>query len=167
MPADMAVLTADLAAESAELYEVLSVLAEPDWARETPAVGWTLRDQVAHLAFFDDAAVLSATDPQRFTRVAQRVSREKPILVVKGSRHAERARSQARSQTAAALRDDAAFDAVLHQAGVQLDAWTMDIGKPSAEANLPALVGSGVDMLTTNTPHALADTLRQIMQQPS
>ena len=64
MPADMAALTADLAAESAELYEVLSLLAEPEWARESPAAGWTLRDQVAHLAFFDDAAVLSATDPR-------------------------------------------------------------------------------------------------------
>ncbi|MGY1604837.1 TIGR03084 family metal-binding protein [Geodermatophilus sp. SYSU D00815] len=66
MSADMAVLTADLAAESAELYEVLSVLAEADWARDTPAAGWTVRDQVTHLAFFDDAAVEAATDPGRF-----------------------------------------------------------------------------------------------------
>jgi uncharacterized protein (TIGR03084 family) len=66
MPADLAALTADLAAESADLYEVLSVLAEPDWARETPAVGWTVRDQAAHLAFFDDAAVQAAMDPARF-----------------------------------------------------------------------------------------------------
>jgi uncharacterized protein (TIGR03084 family) len=66
MPADMAALTADLAAESAELYEVLSVLAEPDWARQTPAAGWTVRDQAAHLASADDAAVLAATDPEQF-----------------------------------------------------------------------------------------------------
>ncbi len=52
-------------------------------------------------------------DPQRFARVAQRVSRDKPILVVKGRRRAE-----ARSQTAEALHGDAVFDAVLHQAGV-------------------------------------------------
>jgi uncharacterized protein (TIGR03084 family) len=63
---DMSALTADLAAESAELYEVLSVLAEPDWARDTPAAGWTIRDQVTHLAYFDGTAVLSATDPDRF-----------------------------------------------------------------------------------------------------
>ena len=31
MAVDMGALTADLAAESAELYEVLSVLAEPEW----------------------------------------------------------------------------------------------------------------------------------------
>jgi uncharacterized protein (TIGR03084 family) len=63
---DMGALTADLAAESAELYEVLSVLAEPEWNRDTPAAGWTVRDQVTHLAYFDGTAVLSATDPDRF-----------------------------------------------------------------------------------------------------
>jgi uncharacterized protein (TIGR03084 family) len=66
MPADMATLTGDLAMESAELYEVLSVLAEPEWGRATPATGWTVRDQVAHLGYFDEAAVLSAADPERF-----------------------------------------------------------------------------------------------------
>jgi acetate---CoA ligase (ADP-forming) len=62
--------------------------------------------------------VESFGNPQRFTRVAQRVSRRKPILVIKGRRSAERSRSQARSQTAAALRGDAVIDAVLRQAGV-------------------------------------------------
>jgi uncharacterized protein (TIGR03084 family) len=66
MAVDLVALAADLAAESAELYEVLSVLAEPDWARETPAAGWTVRDHAAHLAYFDEAAVVSATDPDRF-----------------------------------------------------------------------------------------------------
>jgi uncharacterized protein (TIGR03084 family) len=66
MAVDMGGLTADLAAESAELYEVLSLLAETDWHRDTPAAGWTVRDQVTHLAFFDEAATLSAIDPDRF-----------------------------------------------------------------------------------------------------
>jgi uncharacterized protein (TIGR03084 family) len=66
MPVDMRALTADLAAESAELYEVLSVLAEPEWERATPAEGWSVRDQVVHLAWGDDAAVLAATEPERF-----------------------------------------------------------------------------------------------------
>jgi acetate---CoA ligase (ADP-forming) len=57
-------------------------------------------------------------DPQRFRRVAQRVARAKPILVVKGGRHAELARIEERSQTAAGLRGDAVFDALLRQAGV-------------------------------------------------
>ena len=57
-------------------------------------------------------------NPERFTRIARRVSRKKPILVVKGRRRAERALSEARSHTAAALRGDAVIDALLRQAGV-------------------------------------------------
>jgi uncharacterized protein (TIGR03084 family) len=66
MGIDMGALTADLAAESAELYEVLSLLGGSDWDRATPAEGWTVRDQVVHLAWADDAAVLAATEPARF-----------------------------------------------------------------------------------------------------
>jgi acyl-CoA synthetase (NDP forming)/GNAT superfamily N-acetyltransferase len=62
--------------------------------------------------------VESFGNPERFTRIAQRVSRIKPILVVKGRRRAERVLSEARSHTAAALRGDAVIDAILHQAGV-------------------------------------------------
>jgi succinyl-CoA synthetase alpha subunit/RimJ/RimL family protein N-acetyltransferase len=62
--------------------------------------------------------VESFGNPEHFTRIAQRVSRRKPILVIKGRRSAERARSQARSDTVAALRGDAVIDAVLYQAGV-------------------------------------------------
>lgn len=66
MPADMAALTADLAAESADLEAVLADLAEAAWARPTPAAGWSVRDQITHLAFFDQAATVAATDPDRF-----------------------------------------------------------------------------------------------------
>jgi acyl-CoA synthetase (NDP forming)/ribosomal protein S18 acetylase RimI-like enzyme len=62
--------------------------------------------------------VESFGSPERFTRIARRVSRGKPILVVKGRRRAERVLSEARSHTAAALRGDAVVDALLHQAGV-------------------------------------------------
>jgi uncharacterized protein (TIGR03084 family) len=60
-------LTSDLAAETAELRAVLGGLTEPDWARPTPADGWTVTDQVTHLAYFDDVTRLSLTDPERFT----------------------------------------------------------------------------------------------------
>src|SRR3954467_1548195 len=76
MAVDMGALTTDLAAESAELYEVLSVLAESDWARPTPAAGWTVHDQVTHLAFFDETAVTSATDPERFRAEADVITAE-------------------------------------------------------------------------------------------
>jgi uncharacterized protein (TIGR03084 family) len=76
MAVDMGALTADLAAESAVLYEVLSVLAETDWRRDTPAAGWTVRDQVTHLAYFDETATLSATDPDRFRAEAGQLTAE-------------------------------------------------------------------------------------------
>jgi acyl-CoA synthetase (NDP forming)/GNAT superfamily N-acetyltransferase len=62
--------------------------------------------------------VESFGNPEHFTRIARRVSRKKPILALKGRRRAERVLSEARSHTAAALRGDAAVDALLQQAGV-------------------------------------------------
>jgi acyl-CoA synthetase (NDP forming)/RimJ/RimL family protein N-acetyltransferase len=57
-------------------------------------------------------------NPEHFTRIARRVSRNKPILALKGRRGGGLARSEPRSDTAAALRGDTVADALLHQAGV-------------------------------------------------
>jgi len=73
MAVSMAVLVADLAAESADLTRLLVPLAPGDWERPTPAAGWAIRDQVSHLAFFDEAATLTATDPGRFHREAEQL----------------------------------------------------------------------------------------------
>jgi uncharacterized protein (TIGR03084 family) len=67
MAADMAGLLADLAAESAELTGMLAPLTAAQWELPTPAAGWAVRDQVSHLAYFDEAATLTATDPDRFS----------------------------------------------------------------------------------------------------
>jgi uncharacterized protein (TIGR03084 family) len=66
MPVDMAALTADLAAETADLDAVLGDLDAGEWGRPTPAAGWSVADQVTHLAFFDEAAVTAAVDADRF-----------------------------------------------------------------------------------------------------
>ena len=50
-------------------------------------------------------------NPEHFARIAQRVSRRKPLLAVKGRRAPRGDRDRARSHTAAALRSDAAVDA--------------------------------------------------------
>jgi uncharacterized protein (TIGR03084 family) len=63
-------VVADLAGESDSLVVMLSGLSALDWAAATPAAGWTVRDQVTHLAFFDDATLLALGDPVGF--VAQR-----------------------------------------------------------------------------------------------
>ncbi|HSR87002.1 MAG TPA: TIGR03084 family metal-binding protein [Streptosporangiaceae bacterium] len=66
MPADFGVLIEDLAAETAALRTIIDPLADADWQLPTPAPGWTIADQVSHLAYFDEAAVTSATDPDAF-----------------------------------------------------------------------------------------------------
>jgi uncharacterized protein (TIGR03084 family) len=66
MPADLHLLLADLGAETSELDRMLAGLVDAHWDLSTPAEGWAIRDQVSHLAYFDQAATLAATDPDRF-----------------------------------------------------------------------------------------------------
>jgi uncharacterized protein (TIGR03084 family) len=73
MPVSMDVLAADLAAESAELRRLVTGLDEAGWRRDTPAEGWTIADQVSHLAYFDDVAVQSAVDPDAFRAELERI----------------------------------------------------------------------------------------------
>ena len=55
MPADLSAITADLLAETAWLDELLAALPPAQWQLPTPAPGWTIADQVSHLAYFDEA----------------------------------------------------------------------------------------------------------------
>ena len=66
MPVSVDELIADLRAETLDLRALLDPLDDAAFAAPTPAVGWTIRDQVTHLAFFDDAAVLAVADGDRF-----------------------------------------------------------------------------------------------------
>ncbi|TWH72949.1 uncharacterized protein (TIGR03084 family) [Modestobacter roseus] len=59
-------LLADLAAEGAALDELVSALPAVDWARPTPAAGWTIAHQVAHLAWTDELARSAVADPAAF-----------------------------------------------------------------------------------------------------
>ena len=63
---DVGALARDVAAEHADLAAVLAPLSEADWSLPTPAPGWTIRDQVTHLAWFDRATVTALTDPEAF-----------------------------------------------------------------------------------------------------
>jgi uncharacterized protein (TIGR03084 family) len=74
VPVDLGVLIEDLAAETAALREILDPLTGPEWQLPTPAPGWTIADQVSHLAYFDGVAVASATDPDAFAAELARSS---------------------------------------------------------------------------------------------
>jgi uncharacterized protein (TIGR03084 family) len=63
----MGTLADDLAEETAALRALLTDLDDTGWDTPTPSTGWAVRDQVSHLAHFDDAAVRSATEPEAFT----------------------------------------------------------------------------------------------------
>lgn len=56
----------DLAAEGADLDRLVADLQPSQWRTVTPAPGWTIAHQIAHLAWTDEIAVLSATSPSRF-----------------------------------------------------------------------------------------------------
>jgi uncharacterized protein (TIGR03084 family) len=56
----------DLAAEQQALGSVLACLTATHWELPTHAPGWAVRDQVAHLAQFDDMARLAIVDAERF-----------------------------------------------------------------------------------------------------
>jgi uncharacterized protein (TIGR03084 family) len=62
----MQAICADLAAEHADLDAVVAGLSDSAWRTATPAVGWDVRDQISHLWFFDQRAVLALTDAEAF-----------------------------------------------------------------------------------------------------
>ena len=66
MPVDVAALANDLRAETAEIEKLLALLDDAGWDAPTPAPGWTIRDQISHLAYFDEAATTAARDPDAF-----------------------------------------------------------------------------------------------------
>ncbi|MGV0714506.1 maleylpyruvate isomerase family mycothiol-dependent enzyme [Mycolicibacterium sp. XJ662] len=51
----------DLVAEQKVLDDLVDGLDEAQWATPTPAAGWTVCDQIAHLAMFDEVATTSLT----------------------------------------------------------------------------------------------------------
>ena len=65
-PTEMALLCNDLSAEHQALDELVAELDEPQWSAPTPAAGWTVRDQISHLWFFDQRAVMAMTAPAAF-----------------------------------------------------------------------------------------------------
>lgn len=76
----MAELCAELEAEQRALDQRVTGIDEAgrhrpslaaNWGSPTPAAGWDVRDQISHLCFFEQAALVALTDPPAFTRHAK------------------------------------------------------------------------------------------------
>jgi uncharacterized protein (TIGR03084 family) len=61
----------DLRNEHEALDAAVAVLDEDSWNLPTPADGWSVRDQVSHIAFFDRRALLAIDDPDEFAADAR------------------------------------------------------------------------------------------------
>ncbi|MDQ3940248.1 MAG: TIGR03084 family metal-binding protein [Actinomycetota bacterium] len=66
--ADVKRICADLNDEHEELDALVRDLDDAEWDTPTPAEAWSVRDQISHLTFFDEAAELAARDQDGFQR---------------------------------------------------------------------------------------------------
>ena len=62
-------LLGDLKAEGDQLWNAVSGLGEDEWRTATPAAGWDVATQVAHLLWTDEVAVKAATDKSAWDEV--------------------------------------------------------------------------------------------------
>lgn len=63
----------DLALEGNDVDRMVADLDESQWELETPAPGWTIAHQIAHLAATFRMAGMAASDPDSFTAFARRL----------------------------------------------------------------------------------------------
>ena len=67
-------MLADLRAESDDLDAMVADLPADRWADPTPASGWTIAHQIAHLLWTDRVALLAVTDEPGFAEVLGRAA---------------------------------------------------------------------------------------------
>ncbi len=68
--AQMAAICDDLEAETEDLLALVRPLDTAALDQATPAEGWSIRDSISHLAFFDETGLLAAIDPDKFAESA-------------------------------------------------------------------------------------------------
>ena len=77
---DLKRLAAHLAEETDLLVGVLDALPAERWSIPTPSPGWSVADQVSHLAYFDGAATLSVLEPGAFGDLQHEALAKGPAL---------------------------------------------------------------------------------------
>jgi uncharacterized protein (TIGR03084 family) len=78
---DLDLVLPDLLAESAQLDGLLAELPAADWALHTPATGWTIGHQIAHLHWTDRLALQAIIDPDSFAAGLRQAAAESADLV--------------------------------------------------------------------------------------
>ncbi|WP_277607501.1 TIGR03084 family metal-binding protein [Streptomyces sp. W1SF4] len=78
-------LLADLREEGRELDSFVAQLPEPAWAWSTPAPGWSVAHQIAHLHWTDRAALLALTDAEGFARMVEEALKAPGSFVDEGA----------------------------------------------------------------------------------
>jgi uncharacterized protein (TIGR03084 family) len=68
-PVDLNDLRSDLLAEQADLDTLVAALPDRSWATSTASPRWSVADQIAHLAWFDEAAAVAIRDPEGFAGI--------------------------------------------------------------------------------------------------
>ena len=71
MAATLDELIDDLVAEHDDLDRLVVALSSDDWDLPTPAEGWSIKDQIGHLAFFDEVAEQAATNADGFAALLE------------------------------------------------------------------------------------------------
>ena len=72
--AELDALARDLADEQASLDGLVAAIDDAAWRLATPAAGWTVLDQIGHLAYFDAAAAVAILDPDAFNSSLEAVA---------------------------------------------------------------------------------------------
>jgi uncharacterized protein (TIGR03084 family) len=78
-------MVADLRAESDELDALVAELPAPRWAEPTPAPGWTIAHQIAHLLWTDRVALTAVTDEAGFAALLAEASKDPSGFVDAGA----------------------------------------------------------------------------------
>ncbi|MFF2653990.1 TIGR03084 family metal-binding protein [Streptomyces sp. NPDC058045] len=75
----------DLRDESRQLDGIVGELAPEQWAAATPAAGWSVAHQIAHLTWTDRVALLAATDPEAFRAEVEKARADPDGFVDQGA----------------------------------------------------------------------------------
>ncbi|MFI8502563.1 TIGR03084 family metal-binding protein [Streptomyces sp. NPDC085524] len=81
----VAAVYADLREEGRELDALVGELSPAEWARPTPAPGWSIGHQIAHLHWTDRAALLSLTDAAAFGLMVEEAVKAPDSFVDEGA----------------------------------------------------------------------------------